>query len=229
MNQNEPKSIWKQLKQTDLFQIEQKNENVYWNNWNKQICFKMNRNKRLIFLFFHKTSPERKCIAKPLFIKYRDLCLVPWMGNCRAQFKPKLYVSVTFYSEAIFTIFTVKVINLVKMKCFRWGRHKFYQTLCAAFPGQVRKLWAWLIKLFIFGWFWLVLFCFSSIETPKLAVLVKKRNNRNKHLVSDSAETSFGSSFVFFEAKLVSLDTLPRAGCTQPSARCTHFRIFCLT
>jgi len=94
------------------------------------------------------------------------------------------------------------------MKCFRWGRHKFDQTLCAAFPGQVRKLWAWLIKLFIFGWFWLVLFCFSSIETPKLAVLVKKRNNRNKHLVSDSAETSFGSSFVFFEAKLVSLDTL---------------------
>ncbi len=37
--------------------------------------------------------------------------------------------------------------------------------------------------------------CFSSIETPKLAV-------------SDSAETSFGSYFPCFESKLVSKDTL---------------------
>jgi hypothetical protein len=33
-------------------------------------------------------------------------------------------------------------------------------------------------------------------------------NNRNKHFVSDSAETSFGSSFGCLESKLVSKDTL---------------------
>ncbi len=32
--------------------------------------------------------------------------------------------------------------------------------------------------------------------------------HRNKHFVSDSAETSFGSSFGCFESKLVSMDTL---------------------
>jgi len=58
--------------------------------------------------------------------------------------------------------------------------------------------------------FWLAFFCFGSIETPKLAVSAKKRNNRNKCFVSDSAETSFGPSFGCFEAKLVSLDTLTR-------------------
>ncbi len=33
------------------------------------------------------------------------------------------------------------------------------------------------------------------IETPKQAVSILKRNNRNKSLVSDSAETNFGFSF----------------------------------
>ena len=56
--------------------------------------------------------------------------------------------------------------------------------------------------------FGLSFFCFGSIETPKLAVSVKMRNNRNKRFVSDSAETSFGSIFGCFESKLVSLDTL---------------------
>ena len=56
-----------------------------------------------------------------------------------------------------------------------------------------------------FGWSF---FCFGSIETPKLAVSVKKRNNRNKHFVSDSAKTCFSSIFGCFESKLVSLDTL---------------------
>ena len=50
--------------------------------------------------------------------------------------------------------------------------------------------------------------CFRSIETSKLSVLVKKRNNRNKRFVSDSAETSFCSSFGCFKSKLVSKDTL---------------------
>jgi hypothetical protein len=39
-------------------------------------------------------------------------------------------------------------------------------------------------------------------ETPKKADLITKRNNRNKHLVSDSAETSFGFSFGYIETKL---------------------------
>jgi hypothetical protein len=38
--------------------------------------------------------------------------------------------------------------------------------------------------------------------------LILKRNNQNKNLVSDSAETSFGSSFGCFYMKLVSEDTL---------------------
>jgi hypothetical protein len=50
--------------------------------------------------------------------------------------------------------------------------------------------------------------CFGSIETSKLSVLVLKRNNQNKRFVSDSAETSFGSSFGCFKSKLVSKDTL---------------------
>ena len=56
-----------------------------------------------------------------------------------------------------------------------------------------------------FGWF---SGCFGSIKTSKLSVSVQKRNNRNKRFVSDSAETSFGSSFGCFESKLVSKDTL---------------------
>jgi len=56
--------------------------------------------------------------------------------------------------------------------------------------------------------FRLIFFCFSSIETTKLTVSVKKRNNRNKRFVLDSAETCFGSIFGCFESKLVLLDTL---------------------
>jgi hypothetical protein len=63
-----------------------------------------------------------------------------------------------------------------------------------------------------FGWSSV---CFGSIETPKLSVSVQKRNNRNKHFVSDSAETSFGSSFGCFESKLVSKDTLLRTFSVQ--------------
>ncbi len=54
----------------------------------------------------------------------------------------------------------------------------------------------------------LVFFCFGCIETPKLPVSILKRNNRNKRLVLDSAETSFGSSFGCFDTKQVSEDTL---------------------
>ncbi len=45
--------------------------------------------------------------------------------------------------------------------------------------------------------------CFGCIETSKRAVSILKRNNRNTHLVSDSAETSFGSRFGYIETKLV--------------------------
>ncbi len=54
-----------------------------------------------------------------------------------------------------------------------------------------------------------LVFClFWLFRTPKLPVSILKRNNRNKRLVSDSAETSFGSSFGCFDTKLVSEDTL---------------------
>ncbi len=58
-----------------------------------------------------------------------------------------------------------------------------------------------------FGWSSV---CFFSFETSKFSVSVQKRNNRNKHFVSDSAaaETNFGSSFGSFESKLVLMDNL---------------------
>ena len=68
---------------------------------------------------------------------------------------------------------------------------------------------------FNFGLFQLIIFCFGSIETSKLAVLVKMRNNQNKCSALDSAETSFGSSFGCFEEKLVSLDTLGHPICLE--------------
>ncbi len=51
--------------------------------------------------------------------------------------------------------------------------------------------------------------CFGCFETPKLAVSILKQTNRNKRLVLDSAETSFGSSFDCFDTKLVLEDTQP--------------------
>ena len=59
------------------------------------------------------------------------------------------------------------------------------------------------IKLFrlVYCLFWFN----RNIETLCFCI---ERNNRNKHFVSESAETSFGSSFGCFELKLVSKDTL---------------------
>jgi hypothetical protein len=64
------------------------------------------------------------------------------------------------------------------------------------------------VSTLFFGLFRLSSFCFGSIETPKRPVSILNRNNRNKRLVSDSFETSFGSIFGCFESKLVSQDTL---------------------
>ncbi len=47
---------------------------------------------------------------------------------------------------------------------------------------------------------------YQNTETSCFFIL--KRNNGNNRLVSDSAETSFGSSFGYIETKLVSEDTL---------------------
>jgi hypothetical protein len=65
------------------------------------------------------------------------------------------------------------------------------------------------IKLFqlVFCLFWFN----RNIET----LCFEKQNNRNKRFVSDSAKTSFGSSFGCFESKLVSKDTL--IACTKES------------
>jgi hypothetical protein len=49
-----------------------------------------------------------------------------------------------------------------------------------------------------------VLGYFGYFETPKQVVLILKQNNRNKHLFFGSAETSFGSSFVYLKTKLCS-------------------------
>ncbi len=65
--------------------------------------------------------------------------------------------------------------------------------------------WAWILQFFFcFGLFWMVFGWFGYIETPKQAVSILKRNNRNKRLVSYSVETSFGSSFGYIETQLVS-------------------------
>jgi hypothetical protein len=56
-----------------------------------------------------------------------------------------------------------------------------------------------------FGWSFV---CFGCFETPKLPVSILKQNNQNKCLVSDGAETRFGSSFGCFVTKLVSEDNL---------------------
>jgi hypothetical protein len=69
--------------------------------------------------------------------------------------------------------------------------------------------------------FWLVFFRFGCFETPKLPVSILKRNNRNKHLVSDRAKTSFGSSFGCFDMKLVSEDTLAAGDLNQSGGTCT--------
>ncbi len=50
-------------------------------------------------------------------------------------------------------------------------------------------------------------FFFVSVVS-KLPVSILKRNKLNKRLVSDSAKTSFGSSFGCLDTKLVSEDTL---------------------
>jgi hypothetical protein len=78
--------------------------------------------------------------------------------------------------------------------CYRNNRNK-------------QNLWYGEIKRLIFeqicGCFCWSFVCFGCFETPKLPVLILKRNNRNKRLVLDSAETSFGSSFSCFDTKLV--------------------------
>jgi hypothetical protein len=100
---------------------------------------------------------------------------------------------------------------------FSQNQAKFF-LFCFGVSDQYRNnqnkqnLWYGELKRFIFeqisccfSWSFV---CFGCFETPKLPVLILKRNNRNKHLVSYSAETSSGSSFGCFDTKLVSEDTL---------------------
>jgi hypothetical protein len=82
----------------------------------------------------------------------------------------------------------------------------------AALHSDSEHLWYGELKTLIFyqicccfSWSFVCVGCF---ETPKLPVSILKRNNRNKRLVSDSAETSFSSSFGCFDTKLVLEDTL---------------------
>ncbi len=66
-------------------------------------------------------------------------------------------------------------------------------------PKQTKKLF--LGFRCCFSWSFVYFGCF---ETPKLPVSILKRNNRNKRLVSDRAETSFAC----FDTKIVQEDTL---------------------
>jgi hypothetical protein len=81
--------------------------------------------------------------------------------------------------------------------------YTIYLTFFANLPGETfihsHSYYLPILCLFRF-----LFHCFGSIETPKHAVSILNRNNRNKRLVSDSVETSFGSIFGCFESKLVS-------------------------
>jgi phosphoglycerol transferase MdoB-like AlkP superfamily enzyme len=80
---------------------------------------------------------------------------------------------------------------------FKPKTHPFsQQTMCRG--------WGIRLLVALFGLFRLFSFCFGTIETPKYAVSILKRNNRNKHLVLDNFKTSFGFSLGCFESKLVS-------------------------
>ncbi len=76
----------------------------------------------------------------------------------------------------------------------------------------------------------------EKIETSKLSISVLKRNKRNEHFVSDSAETSFGSSFGRFESKLASKNTLLasvglriQALKINPETLCFLCSVFCVS
>jgi hypothetical protein len=61
--------------------------------------------------------------------------------------------------------------------------------------------------------FRLLFYLFRFNRNTETLFRYKKRNNRNKCFVSDSAKTIFGSSFGCFESKLVSKDTLVGLPC----------------
>jgi hypothetical protein len=93
--------------------------------------------------------------------------------------KPRNFFSVCF---GLFQCFGPVSKQQKQTELMVWGikRWIFYQICCC------------------FGWSFV---CFGCFETPKLPVLILKRNNQNKRLVSDSAETSFGSSFGCFDTR----------------------------
>ena len=100
------------------------------------------------------------------------------------------------------------LISSLRGLVFCHGYSSRPSLLHSAWEPRSRIFFLLLSFLFVsvcFGWSSV---CFGSIETPKLAVSVWKRNNWNKSFVSDSAKTSFGSSFGCFESKLFSKDTL---------------------
>jgi hypothetical protein len=111
-------------------------------------------------------------------------------------------------------------VSVVFRFAFLRNQQNFFRFVAVCFDVSDRyhnnrnkqNLWYGELKRLIFfqicccfGWSFV---CFGCFETPKLPVSILKRNNRNKHLVSDSAKTSFGSSFGCFDTKLVSEDTL---------------------
>ncbi len=106
--------------------------------------------------------------------------------------------------------------NKPKLNLFRFvsRNQTHFFSVCFGVSDRYRNnrnkqnLWYGETKRFIFEQFcccfvWSFV-CFGCFETPKLPVSILKGNNRNKRLVSDSAEISFGC----FDTKQVSEDTL---------------------
>jgi hypothetical protein len=94
------------------------------------------------------------------------------------------------YNQIIFSVRTETNRNSICFGCF---------SVCFAKPKNI-----------FFG----LIRCFGpASKQPKQTEFSRNKpkkslNNRNKRLVSNSAETSFGSSFSCFDTKLVSQDTL---------------------
>ncbi len=136
-------------------------------------------------------------------------CWSLFLGSTRN--KPKLNLFWLFFS-----------LSFPETKNFFW----VYFGVSDRYRNNWNKqnLWYGELKRLIFNKFFAVsvgLLFVSVFETPKLSVSILKRNNRNKRLVSDRAETSLGSSFGCFDTKLVSEDTLFTHDCIPAHILCT--------
>jgi hypothetical protein len=111
----------------------------------------------------------------------------------------QLNVKFQFFKIPIWCLF-FNLLSLTRRLCsiYTTGIFFYFMLFCLVYHLNVSQFF------FFFGLFRFLFLCFGSFETPKHAVSILNRKNRNKRLVPDSVETSFGSSFGCFESKLVS-------------------------